>query len=113
MSVTVYVESSVISYLASRPSRDLVTVARQAITVEWWEERRHQYEVYISALVEEEISKGDLSAAERRLAYVAEIPALDVTDQANASAKDLLRRGVFLKIARKMPCIAVFRLLQV
>ncbi len=74
-----------------------MTAARQAITVKLWEERRHQYEVYISALVEEETSKGDLSAAEKRLAYVAEIPALDVTDQANALAKDLLRQGAVPK----------------
>ncbi|MEM6406256.1 MAG: type II toxin-antitoxin system VapC family toxin [Pseudomonadota bacterium] len=97
MNLTVYVESSVISYLASRPSRDLVTAARQAITAEWWEKRRRQYEVYISTLVEEEISRGDPSSAERRLAYVAEITALDVTDQANALAKDLIKQGAVPK----------------
>ena len=90
--MTVYVESSVIGYLASRPSRDLVTAARQTITLEWWEERRSQCEVYISTLVEEEISRGDSSAAKRRLAYVAEIPALEVTDQANTLAKALLKQ---------------------
>lgn len=95
--MTVYVESSVISYLASRPSWDLVTAARQTITLEWWEERRRQFEVYISTLVEEEISRGDSSAAKRRLAYVAEIPALEVTDQANTLAKDLLRQRAIPK----------------
>ena len=95
--MTVYVESSVISYLASRPSRDLVTAARQTITLEWWEERRRQCEVYISTLVEEEISRGDSSAAKRRLAYVAEIPALEVTDQASVLAKDLLKQGAVPK----------------
>ena len=90
--MTVYVESSVISYLASRPSRDLVTAARQTITLEWWEQRRRQFEMYISTLVEEEISRGDSSAAKRRLAYVAEIPTLEVTDQANTLAKDLLKQ---------------------
>ena len=78
---TVYVESSVISYLASRPSRDLVIAARQAITTEWWDENRGRYDIYISALVEEEISHGDAGAAARRLAFVENIPALDVTDQ--------------------------------
>ena len=90
--MTVYVESSVISYLASRPSRDLVTAAHQTITLEWWEQRRRQFEMYISTLVEEEISRGDSSAAKRRLAYVAEIPTLEVTDQANTLAKDLLKQ---------------------
>ena len=53
MVATVYIESSVISYLTSRPSRDLVTAARQTITAEWWEEKKSNYEVYVSALVEE------------------------------------------------------------
>lgn len=90
MSATVYVESSVISYLASRPSKDLVTAARQAITAEWWEERRSRYEIYISALVEEEISRGDAVAAERRLAYVDGVPGLEVTEQARVLAEALL-----------------------
>jgi hypothetical protein len=40
MVATVYIESSVISYLVARPSRDVVIAARQAITVEWWQSRR-------------------------------------------------------------------------
>ena len=59
MTATVYIESSVISYFASRPSRDLVVAARQAITAEWWDVRRRQYDVFISTLVEDEIPKGD------------------------------------------------------
>jgi hypothetical protein len=57
MTATVYIESSVISYLASRPSRDQVIAARQTISAEWWDARRHQYDVFISTLVEDEISK--------------------------------------------------------
>ena len=93
MRAIVYIESSVISYLASRPSRDLVTAARQAITAEWWKERRNQYEIYISVLVEDEISKGDRVASERRLTFVEGLPALNVTAQANALAKDLVKQG--------------------
>jgi len=97
MTATVYIESSVISYLASRPSRDLVIAARQAITAEWWDARRHQYDLFISTLVEDEISKGDPKAAQTRLAFVDEIPALDITDQANALAKDLVALGAVPK----------------
>lgn len=93
MLATVYIESSVISYLTSRPSRDLVTAARQTITVEWWEERRSKYEMYISALVEEEISRGDPQASKLRLSVVEEIPALDVSEEAKNLAKDLLKFG--------------------
>ena len=93
MGATVYVESSVISYLASRPSRDLIAAARQTITAEWWEERRHRYEVYISVLVEDEISQGNPDAAAKRLAIVEGLPALDITDEAKAIAKDLIKQG--------------------
>nr|VFK15202.1 MAG: PIN domain [Candidatus Kentron sp. LPFa]VFK30948.1 MAG: PIN domain [Candidatus Kentron sp. LPFa] len=93
MRATVYVESSVISYLTSRPSRDVVTAARQAITAQWWDERRDQYEVFISALVEDEIAQGNPKAAERRLALVDDIPALDITNQSNTLAKDLVAQG--------------------
>lgn len=97
MAATVYIESSVISYLASRPSRDLVIAARQAITIEWWEVRRRQYDVFISTLVEDEISKGDPIAAQTRLALIDGIPALDITDEANTLAKDLIAFGAVPK----------------
>ena len=54
----VYIETSVVSYYTSRPSRDLVTAARQQVTREWWEEMLQQFGTYISALVIEEV-KGD------------------------------------------------------
>jgi hypothetical protein len=37
MKPTVYIETSVISYLTSRPSRDLIAAARQERNVSWWE----------------------------------------------------------------------------
>ncbi len=37
MKPTVYLESTVISYVAARPSRDLIIAAHQQITHEWWE----------------------------------------------------------------------------
>jgi hypothetical protein len=41
---TVYLETSIISYLASRPSRDLIVAAHQQITQDWWE-TRHEWEL--------------------------------------------------------------------
>lgn len=63
MAFSVYVETSVISYYAARPSRDIVTAARQAITLEWWNEARGRYDIYISVLVTEEANAGDTVAA--------------------------------------------------
>ena len=59
----VYVETSVISYLAARPSRDLITAARQQITHDWWQRRRPQFEVFVSQLVLDEARAGDPEAA--------------------------------------------------
>ena len=47
----VYLETSVISYLIAKPSRDLVVAAHQQVTREWWEERRGSFELYVSQLV--------------------------------------------------------------
>ena len=66
----IYIESSVISYLVSRPSRDVVIAGRQAISHDWWENHRQRFELRVSAMVEEEINRGDSLAAQRRLALI-------------------------------------------
>jgi hypothetical protein len=70
MRPTIYLETSIISYLAARPSRDVIAAARQQLTVEWWEKRRTSYEVFVSTLVVEEAELGDASAAAQRLRIV-------------------------------------------
>jgi len=43
MHPSVYIETSIISYLAAHPSRDLITAAHQQITHTWWQERRPEF----------------------------------------------------------------------
>lgn len=93
MKPMVYIESSVISYLAARPSRDIIVAARQSISHDWWENQRHRFDLRISTLVEEEISEGDTTAAQRRLSWVSEIPSLAISDQAKAIARLLIAQG--------------------
>lgn len=90
MGATVYIESSVISYLTARPSRDIVVASRQAITADWWLSRRSRYDVFVSALVIEEISAGDPEAAAQRLDAIAELPVAGVSSDALALAEALL-----------------------
>jgi predicted nucleic acid-binding protein len=90
---SVYIESSVISYLVARPSRDVVITARQTITEIWWRERRVEFELYISALVLQEIARGDAEAAERRLEAVESIPLLATSAEAQSLAEDLVAQG--------------------
>ena len=90
MNKSVYIESSVISYLTARPSRDLVIAGHQAVTAEWWNERRLQYDIYVSPLVVEEISAGDASAADERLWAIADIPNVTIAAEAESLAIALL-----------------------
>lgn len=93
MKPTVYIESSVISYLASRPSRDLIIAGRQAISWDWWENHRQRFDLRISALVEEEISKGDSQAIKRRLDFAENISSLAISDDATKLAELLLKEN--------------------
>ena len=86
----VYLETSIISYLAARPSRDLVTATRQQITHEWWALRRSAFEVCVSELVVAEAAAGDRDAAERRAQIIRGIPLLSIPDDAVALAEKLV-----------------------
>ena len=89
---TVYLETTIIGYLASRPSRDLVTAANQQLTHEWWDERRQRYDLFVSEAVIAESSAGDPQAAQERLDLLADIPVLSGTEQAENLADELIRR---------------------
>lgn len=92
MKPVVYIESSVISYLVSRPSRDVIVAGRQALTLEWWENEKERFDLRISALVEDEIGRGDPFAAERRLALIEGLPSLAATDNALFLAEELIAK---------------------
>jgi predicted nucleic acid-binding protein len=82
MADRVYIETSIISYLAARPSRDLITAARQQITHDWWARRRPLFDICISEVVVLEASAGDESAAQRRNEILRELHSLAVSDDA-------------------------------
>lgn len=90
MPASVYIESSVISYITAKPSRDIVTAARQTITLDWWQNKRQEFDVYISALVEQEISSGDPIAAQQRLQVVASTPSVAISLEARTLAANLI-----------------------
>jgi hypothetical protein len=86
-----YLETSVISYLASRRSKNLLVAANQQLTHDWWERKRGDFQLFISDTVIEEISAGDPVAAEARLAIVAGIRQLSVDQEALALSKRLIQ----------------------
>ena len=66
MKAKVYVETSILSYLAARSSRDTITAARQVITRRWWETERAKYDLMVSEVVEAECQRGDPGVVARR-----------------------------------------------
>jgi len=86
----VYIETSVISYLAARPSRDLLVAAHQQITSDWWTRSRPKFRVFVSGLVIREISAGDTEAAARRQSFASSLPLLDLSPAALELAERLL-----------------------
>jgi hypothetical protein len=76
----VYIETSILSYLTARPSRDLVAAAHQEVTRTWWDIHRARFEVFVSALVAEECRRGDADAARRRSEAISGVPMLDVVE---------------------------------
>ncbi len=85
-----YLETSVISYLTSHPSRDLIVAANQQLTQEWWQVRRQNFDLFISQLVIQEASAGDEDAAQRRLQTVVNIPLLQLSEEAVIFAEKLV-----------------------
>lgn len=90
---TVYLETSFISYLTNRPSRDLIVAGHQLSTREWWETQRQDYDLYISELVIAEVSRGDEAAAEKRLVLLEGIELLRITDEVAEFATALVAGG--------------------
>ena len=90
---TVYVETSVVSYLAALPGRDLRAAAWQQITVEWWESERRKYELFVSELVLTEAAAGDPDAARRRLDHLVDIAVLAIDDDVKELAGRLVADG--------------------
>ncbi len=80
MKPTVYVETSVISYLTSRYSRDLVISARQQVTHQWWDTAEDRFVLLISPMVQEEMAQGDPDAVKSRLAAASKLRILPVTE---------------------------------
>ena len=90
---SVYIETTIVSYLASKPSRDIQVAAHQQATRDWWEEPRRQFECFISQVVLDEIKEGDAGAVEKRMAVVADLPVLEAPEAAERLAGEILRSG--------------------
>jgi len=95
----VYLETSVVSFLAARASCDAIQVIRKSATEQWWREYRPQCDAFVSELVDREIERGDAVAARRRQEAVALLARVQITNEARALTRRLL-------LAHALPDIA-------
>ena len=95
MKASVYVETSIVSYLTGRPSRDLVIAAQQTVTREWWRDARERFVLLASEVVQSEAAAGDANAARARLEALEGIRRLGTTEESSSLTRRLLELGVF------------------
>ena len=88
---SIYLETSIIGCLAMRLSGVLRMAANQQVTRDWWDNRRHEYDLFVSRYVVDECSNGDPVAAQERLVFLENIPLLEVSDAAVALAQALVK----------------------
>ena len=88
---TVYIETTIPSYLGAHPSSQPSIAADQKVTHEWWQNERSRFRLYTSVFTLDEASGGDAGAATRRMVYLQGIPQLTVVSEIEPLAMDLVR----------------------
>ncbi len=90
MKPKIYVETTVIGYLTSRPRDDVTVAGHQNTTREWWNTAADRFDLVASQLVVQECSAGDEEAAKERLEALAEMTLLPTTTEAEQLADALI-----------------------
>ncbi len=97
---SVYLETSIVSYLRERTTDQIVAAARQVHTRRWWTRERHLYELYISRFVIDEASLGAEELAAARLEALVGIPSLELSDAVFELGQELVKRAVLPEKAK-------------
>jgi len=91
---TLYIETSIVSYLRQRPSSQLVMAARQLLTHQWWDNERINYDLVVSQYVIDEVSAGDPTLAADRLQALDGIPLLPPAPEIPRIAGAIMSRAI-------------------
>jgi hypothetical protein len=87
---TIYLETTVVSFLTGWLSRDVRTARMQSITRDWWNRHRRRHVLYVSDVVFEEASQGNRDLARQRLDIIGLLPMLHPSDQTRELATRIL-----------------------
>ncbi len=100
MKPSVYIETTIVSYLTAWPSRNVLRLSHERITREWWKSRRKAFDLVASDFVVGEASRGDPIAAKERLEKLIEIPLLPITTMVGELTERLIKAMALPKRAR-------------
>jgi predicted nucleic acid-binding protein len=90
---TVYIETSIPSYLTARASTDVKSTTWQLVTKQWWLEESKKYKLFISELVIAEASRGNAEASERRLSSLDGLAELSIEPITGELASNIISEG--------------------
>ena len=91
---SIYIETSIVSYLRQRPSPHVVTAARQLLTHRWWNEERTNFNLVTSQYVVDEAADGDPRLAAERAQVLDGIALLQLDSQIGVIADEIMRRAI-------------------
>jgi len=97
---TVYIETSIVSFLVADPSRDSILAAHQQLTRQWWQDQRSAYQCLVSDEVLREAARGDANQARLRLEALQNLPTLPITTEVENLADAILQSGSLPPAAR-------------
>lgn len=89
---SIYLETSVVSYYTSYPSRDIIVLAHQEITREWWEKAIKRFDIFISEVVVEEAILGNTLAAKKRTEILRQFYHLELNEKVEEVALVYIKR---------------------
>ncbi len=90
MKPKVYLETTVVSYLTARPSREAIMNGMIEQTKRWWADERPGFDLFVSDVVVTEAAAGDANAAARRLTVLKDLETIEADAEAKALAAVLL-----------------------
>jgi hypothetical protein len=91
---SIYIETSIVSFLRQRPAAHVVAAARQLLTRRWWDIERTKYQLVTSQYVIDEAALDDPELASERLELLRDLPLLALDEEIQTIADEIMRRAI-------------------
>ncbi|MDZ4851927.1 MAG: hypothetical protein SGI77_21775 [Pirellulaceae bacterium] len=91
---TVYIETSIVSFLRENPNASPDSVMRQEITRAWWDFHRHRYSLVTAQYVVDDANAGNATLAAERIEHLHGVPLLPIGEELDRLASEILLRPI-------------------